>query len=90
MFRLIGRSLTCVSLCLIGASSLGCSSDNDGSPQGSAGAGGSPTGSAGAGGMLGGAGAMGTPGGSGPGGSGQGGAGAAASAQVQFVLKEVH
>jgi hypothetical protein len=91
VLRLIGRSLTCASLCVIAVSSLGCGSDKDGPPQGSAGAGGStggsPTGSAGAGagGMLGVAGATGSPGGSGP-----GGGGAAASAQVQFVLKEVH
>jgi hypothetical protein len=89
VLRFIGRSLTCASLWLVGASSLGCGSDREGAPQGSAGAGGaaggSPTGyaGAGAGGMLGGAGAMGAPGGS-------GGGGPAASAQVQFVLKEVH
>jgi hypothetical protein len=89
VLRLIGRSLTCASLWLVGASGLGCGSDREGSPLGSAGAGGSAAGSgsagAGAGGMLGVAGAMGNPGGSGPGGAGPG-----ASAQVRFVLKEVH
>jgi hypothetical protein len=92
LLRLIGRSLTCASLCVLGASSLGCSSDNDGAPQGYGGAGGSPTGSAGAGagGMLGVAGTMGTPGGAGPGGAGPGAGGSTASARVQFVLKEVH
>jgi hypothetical protein len=58
VLRFIGRSLTCASLCLVAVSSLGCGTDREDAPQGSAGAGGSaggsPTGSAGAGagGML--------------------------------------
>jgi hypothetical protein len=87
-------SILTFGLCLIGALSTGCGSDQEGPGQGHAGASGAgngdphdqQTGSAGApgaGGFAGGSAGMGNT-------AGHGGAAPSSGASVQFVLKEVH